>query len=58
MRISLSKRIFLEYWKIIPDNWLYATPKPEGKDSIGSCSDGLDNDHNGLTDKEDPNCSK
>ena len=51
------KTKFLEYWKIIPDNWLYATPKPEGEDSIGSCSDGLDNDHNGLTDKEDPNCS-
>lgn len=51
------KTKFLEYWKIIPDNCLYATPKPEGKDSIGSCSDGLDNDHNGLTDKEDPNCS-
>ena len=51
------KTKFLEYWKIIPDNWLYSTPKPEGEDSIGSCSDGLDNDHNGLTDKEDPNCS-
>lgn len=51
------KTKFLDYWDIIPDNWLYATPKPEGKDSIGSCSDGLDNDHNGLTDKEDPNCS-
>lgn len=51
------KNKFLEYWDVIPDNWLYNTPKPEGKDSIGSCSDGLDNDHNGLIDKDDPNCS-
>lgn len=47
---------FEYYWQIIPQKWLYATPQAEGADSIGSCSDGLDNDHNGLTDKNDPKC--
>lgn len=47
---------FEYYWKIIPDKWLLETPKPEGFDSIGSCSDGLDNDHDGLIDKADPDC--
>lgn len=50
------KSKFENYWQIIPEKWLYATPQPEGVDSIGSCSDGLDNDHNGLTDKADPKC--
>lgn len=50
------KSKFEYYWQIIPDKWLYATPQAEGPDSIGSCSDGLDNDHNGLTDKADPKC--
>ncbi len=50
------KEKFESYWIIIPDKWLYETPKPEGPDSFGSCSDGLDNDHDGLIDKNDPDC--
>ena len=43
-------------FKNIPKKWLYANPKPEGADSIGSCFDGIDNDHNGLIDDLDPSC--
>lgn len=51
------KEKFNFYWKIIPDKWLYKTPQAEGPDSLGSCSDGLDNDHNRLIDKADPKCN-
>lgn len=50
------KEKFIYYWNEIPDEWLYDNPKPEGKDSIGSCTDGIDNDHDGLVDYEDPDC--
>lgn len=50
------KKEFKQSWKSIPDKWLYENPKPEGKDSKFSCSDGVDNDHNGLFDKDDPAC--
>ncbi len=48
---------FLKYWKSIPDKWLYKSPLPEGKDSINSCNDGIDNDHDGYYDKKDFDCS-
>ncbi len=51
------KSEFLKYWKSIPDKWLYNSPLPEGKDSINSCSDGIDNDHDGYYDKKDFDCS-
>ncbi|MFI3301134.1 MAG: phospholipase D-like domain-containing protein [Candidatus Gastranaerophilales bacterium] len=50
------KKKFEEYWNVIPEKWLLATPNAEGPDSIGSCTDGLDNDHNGFTDDEDFSC--
>ena len=50
------KKDFEQSWKSIPNKWLYKNPKPEGKDSKYSCSDGVDNDHNGLFDKNDPAC--
>ena len=50
------KKEFEQSWKSIPNKWLYKNPKPEGRDSKGSCSDGVDNDHNGLYDEEDPAC--
>lgn len=50
-------REFFEYlWKKIPDKYLKVNPKAEGKSSIGSCSDGIDNDYDGKIDLEDEGC--
>ncbi len=52
-------REFFEYqWNKIPDKWLKYTPRAEGKDSIGSCSDGIDNNYDGKTDKDDTACKR
>ena len=50
------KNVFLYQWQRIPDKWLKYTPRAEGKDSIGSCSDGIDNNYDGKTDAEDEAC--
>lgn len=50
------KQKFIYLWNTIPNQWLYENPKPESKNSIGSCSDGIDNDHDGFIDKDDPDC--
>lgn len=50
------KEFFIYQWNRIPDKWLKYTPRAEGKDSIGSCSDGIDNNYDGKTDKEDEAC--
>ena len=56
---AILYRNFFEYlWKKIPDKWLRGFPRAEGLDSIGSCSDGLDNDYDGLIDGEDEGCKK
>lgn len=47
---------FQASWDSIPNKWLLGVPEAEGADSPGSCSDGLDNDYNGLIDGEDPKC--
>ena len=47
---------FLYQWNKIPNKWLKYTPRAEGKDSIGSCSDGIDNNYDGLTDQFDAAC--
>jgi len=52
------KDFFNYQWNKIPDKWLKYTPRAEGKDSIGSCEDGLDNNYDGLTDMEDAACRK
>ena len=52
------KEFFIYQWNKIPDRWLKYTPRAEGKDSIGSCSDGLDNNYDGYTDMEDKRCRK
>ena len=50
-------REFFGYlWNKIPDKWLYGFPRAESPDSEGSCSDGQDNDYDGLTDSEDDGC--
>ncbi len=43
-------------WTAIPDQWLTANPDPESPQSIHSCTDGSDNDHDHLRDAEDPGC--
>ena len=52
------KRFFLYQWDRIPDKWLTGYPRAEGWESIGSCSDGIDNDYDGLTDAMDNGCQK
>ena len=52
------KQFFLYQWDKIPEKWLKYTPRAEGKDSIGSCSDGIDNNYDGYTDMEDEACRK
>lgn len=50
------KEFFLYMWKKIPDKWLRYNARAESPDSIGSCSDGLDNDFDGKIDKADNSC--
>ena len=58
-RIANESKNYLEnLWMSIPDKWLKEIPYAEGLDSKNSCNDGIDNDHNNLTDKEDPKCIK
>lgn len=48
---------FFEYlWKKIPKKYLQHGVRPEGKYSIGSCSDGVDNDYDGNVDNDDIGC--
>lgn len=44
-------------WSSIPDRWLTENADPESRDSGTSCTDGSDNDFDGLVDDEDPGCS-
>lgn len=50
------KENFLYQWNRIDNKWLKLNARAEGKDSIGSCSDGIDNNYDGLTDLADPAC--
>ena len=50
------KDFFLYQWDKIDDKWLKYNARAEGKDSIGSCSDELDNNYDGLIDLADPAC--
>ena len=54
--VLFLKKEFLKSWNSIPNQWLYKNPQPEGKDSKYSCTDGVDNNHNGLFDQDDPAC--
>ena len=48
--------IFKYLWNKIPSQYETKDPKPESIESIGSCFDGIDNDFDGLIDKEDLSC--
>jgi hypothetical protein len=50
------KAEFLRLWASIPEKYLTQTPKAESPESIGSCFDGVDNDHDGKIDLDDPDC--
>lgn len=50
------KRFFLYQWDRMPDKWLNGYPRAEGWESVGSCSDGIDNDYDGLIDALDTGC--
>lgn len=50
------KRFFLYLWKRIPDKWLKLNARSESPDSVGSCSDGIDNDFDGKIDMADDSC--
>ena len=50
------KSYFLYFWDKIPDKWLRLTARAESADSIGSCSDGIDNDYDGDIDMDDSSC--
>ncbi len=49
---------FMYLWKMIPDKYLKFNAKPESRDSIGSCTDGVDNNFNSKIDAEDEGCIK
>lgn len=50
------KDFFIYQWNKIDDKWLNFNVRAESKDSIGSCYDGIDNNYDGLIDKEDLAC--
>ncbi len=50
------KDFFLYLWKKIPDKYLKQNVRAEGKESIGSCTDGIDNNFDGKIDSADDTC--
>lgn len=55
--VALFYKTFFQYlWKRIPDKWLKYNARAESPDSIGSCSDGIDNDFDGKIDMADDSC--
>ena len=56
-RLARYYRGFFEYlWNKIPNRYLKQGVRAEGKYSIGSCSDGIDNNFDGKIDAEDVGC--
>ena len=55
--IAIFYKTFFQYlWQRIPDKWLKYNARAESFDSVGSCSDGVDNDFDGKIDKADEGC--
>jgi phosphatidylserine/phosphatidylglycerophosphate/cardiolipin synthase-like enzyme len=52
------ERFFERLWRSIPDKRLVGRPDPESHDSTTACSDGMDDDFDGLIDAADPGCSR
>ena len=50
------KKTFLYLWNKIPKKYETFDPRAESTESIGSCFDGIDNNYDGKTDKEDEGC--
>jgi len=50
------KKYFLDLFNSIDKKYLKLFPRAEGKDSINSCFDGIDNNFDGKTDLEDEGC--
>lgn len=50
------KTFFQYLWKRIPDKWLKYNARAESLDSIGSCTDKIDNDFDGKIDSADDSC--
>ena len=50
--------VFDRLWRSIPQNWSHpgANPDPESPESSIACTDGIDNDFDGLVDDKDPGC--
>lgn len=56
-QINANARKFFDYlWVNIPEKYLTHFVRAESKYSIGSCSDGIDNNYDGITDKNDDGC--
>ena len=57
-KFAKTYKKFFEYlWSRIDDKWLKLNAHSESIDSIGSCSDGIDNDYDEKIDMEDSGCS-
>lgn len=54
--VKSYKEFFIYLWNLIPDKYSKLTIKAEGKYSIGSCSDGIDNNFDGKIDSDDSGC--
>lgn len=61
-RLAAQQHAYFEgLWRGIPERWLTDRPAPESRESGTACSDGIDNDFDGLIDSvagnADPGCS-
>ncbi len=54
--VKFYKGYFNYVWEKIPDRYLKHGIRAESKFSIGSCSDGIDNNFDGKIDKDDAGC--
>ena len=52
------KNFFIYQWNRIDNKWLKSIPRAESWNSIGSCTDGIDNNYDDLTDKDDEGCKQ